>query len=182
MTAHSMFVRALFTLRVLWFALTFSCALLGLVTVMVPAPGKPVVDATIEAVFVVVALGVAIASFVFPARMYAISARAGGVEKSEPEPTPGGLGPARFAAPVQAARHAIGIGNTTLILAMALSEAVGLLGLVLHMQGAPMTVSSPFIAAAFLLALARFPSIASLAGPYERAHGASFAASEGGSY
>jgi hypothetical protein len=182
MTAHSIFVRALFTVRVLWFALTFSCALLGLVTVMVPGPGKPVLDATMEAVFAVVALGLAIASFVIPARMYAAMGRSGGVEKSAPEPTAGGLGPARFAAPEQAARHAVGVGNTMLILAMALSEAVGLLGLVLHMQGAPMTVSSAFIAAGFLLAAFRFPTITRLVGPYERAKGASFAASEGGSY
>jgi hypothetical protein len=45
-----------------------------------------------------------------------------------------------------------------------------------------MTVSSAFIAAGFLLAAFRFPTITRLVGPYERAKGASFAASEGGSY
>jgi hypothetical protein len=87
--------------------------------------------------------------------------------------------PARFAQPVKAARHALASAQTSFILSMALSEAVSLLGLVLHMQGAPVEASTPFLAAGTLLAAIRFPTPARLLAPYERVHGATFAASTG---
>jgi len=182
MRAQQIFARAIFTARVLWGALTFSCVLLGVVTVIVPSPVSHPPEESFVAIFAAVGFALAIASFVLPARVYANNVALVRVEKVEPEPTPDGPGPARFAHPELAAGRAMGIATTSLILSMALSEAVGLLGLVLHMQGAPMTLSSAFIGAAVVLAAVRFPTVPRLVEPFERAKGASFAASEGGSY
>ena len=182
MRAQQIFARAIKTVRIMWGALTFSCVLLGLMTVMVPSPVADAPDGSFVAMFAGLALAVAIASFVLPARIYATNVAQVRAEKVEPEPTASGPGAARFAHPEQEAGRAMGIAFTTFIMSMALSEAVALLGFVLHMRGAPMTISSAFIAAGALLQVARFPSIPRLIGPYERAQGASFAASEGGSY
>jgi hypothetical protein len=57
---------------------------------------------------------------------------------------------------------------------MALSEAVSMLGLALHMLGGPLAVSAPFFAAGTLLAAIRFPTLPRLVAPYERACGAKF--------
>jgi hypothetical protein len=182
MRAQQIFARAIFTVRIMWGALTFSCVLLGVVTVMVPSPVSHPPEESVVAIFSALGFALAIASFVVPARVYASNVARVRVEKVEPEPTPAGPGPARFAQPELAAGRAMGIANTSFILSMALSEAVGLLGLVLHMQGASMAMSSTFIGASVVLAAVRFPSIPRLVAPFERAQGASFAASEGGSY
>ena len=57
---------------------------------------------------------------------------------------------------------------------MALSEVVSLVGLVLHMFGAPLAISIPFFVAGTLLAAIRFPTLPRLVAPYERACGAKF--------
>jgi hypothetical protein len=59
---------------------------------------------------------------------------------------------------------------------------VSVLGLQLHMLGYAPTITMPFIVVGTVLAASRFPTVARLVGRYERLHGASFAASEGGSY
>ena len=87
---------------------------------------------------------------------------------------------ARFANPVEAARRAMALGQTTFILSMALSEAVSLVGLMLHMLGAPIMVSIPFFVVGTTLAAIRFPTVGRLVGDFERTHGASFAASMDG--
>jgi hypothetical protein len=183
MTAQQFFKNAMVTVRILWIALTVSNLLLGLITLVVPPQVSQPPDATMQLVFAGIAVALAVGSFVLPARIYAASAAQGRVEVAEPEAMRGGMrGAARFAEPLKAARRAMGLANTPYILSMAISEAVSLLGLVLHMQGAPMTVSTPFIAAGTLLAAARFPTLERLVGPFERLHGASFAASDGSSY
>ena len=182
MRSQQIFARGMFTVRIMWGALTFSCVLLGLVTVMVPSPVTHAPAGSFVAIFAGLAVALAIVSFVLPARILATNLAQVRVETMPGEPGPTGPAPARFTQPEVAARRALGIANTAFILSMALSEAVALLGLVLHMQGVPMSISSAFIAAGTLLAAVRFPSVARLVGPFERATGASFAASEGGSY
>ena len=183
MKAQAFFAQAMRVVLTLWGALTFSNVLLGVLTVVVPSRMPPPKDLTQVAILGALAVGVAIASFVVPARMQLQMARQARAEVAEPEPMPGGMrGPARFAQPEKAARAAMGLALTPFIMSMALSEAVSLLGLVVHMQGAAMTISTPFIVAGTLLAAIRFPTVARMVGPFERAHGATFAASTGPSY
>jgi len=184
MTAQQIFARALKTFRVLWFALTVSNLLLGLVTFLVPSRAAHPPDATMWQFFAALGAGLAVASFVVPARMYSRS-----IAGREPpqitaaEPTPdGSRGAARFAQPELAARAAMPAALTPFILSMALSETVSVLGLQLHMLGYAPTITMPFIVVGTVLAASRFPTVARLVGRYERLHGASFAASEGGSY
>ena len=73
----------------------------------------------------------------------------------------------------------MGLAFTPFLVSMALSEAVSLLGLVLRAQGAPLTHGMALIAAGTVLAAVRLPTLERLVGPYERLHGASFAASDG---
>jgi hypothetical protein len=142
--------------------------------VVPPAPtgGVPLENVVI---LIVCALGASIASFVVPARMYAKRK----AEVAEPEPGPGGVrGPARFANPSRAVNDALGTGQTAFIQGMALSEANACLGLTVHMLGGPHTWSLPFFALAIVLMAIRFPTRKSILGPFERLHGATFAASE----
>jgi hypothetical protein len=180
MTARQFFARAMKTVRILWGALLFSNVLLGVVTVLAPSQARHPPELTSVEMLAAAALAVAVASFVVPARMRATYLAASRAETTPAEPTPTGAGPARFAHPDQAARRAMGGALTPFILSMALSEAVSIVGLQLHMLGAAMTVSTPFIVAGTVLAAVRFPTLARLVGPFERAHAASFAASEGG--
>ena len=182
MTAAQFFANAMKTVRILWAALTFSNVLMGLVTFLVPSQARNPPDGTTQAILGATAVGAAIASFVLPMRMYATNAGRARVEITPPELTPGGPGAARFANPLEAARRAMGLALTPFIVSMALSEVSSIIGLQLHMLGAPMTISTAFVAAGTLLAAIRLPSVARLVGPFERIHGASFAASEGGSY
>jgi len=182
MTARQIFTRAMKTVRILWAALVFSNVLLGVVTFIVPSQASRPPEATLVYMLAAVALSVVVSSFVVPARMRAAYLANKRVETTPPEPTATGPALARFMDPVKAARRAMGGAFTPLIVSIALSEAVSMVGLQLHMLGASMTVSTAFIATGTLLAAIRFPTFERLVGPFERAHGASFAASEGGSY
>jgi len=68
----------------------------------------------------------------------------------------------------------LGRAQTGFILSMALSEVVSMVGLVLHMFGAPLAISSPFFVAGTLLAVLHFPRLPRLVAPYEQACGAKF--------
>jgi hypothetical protein len=179
MTAAQVFARAMPTVRILWAALTVSNLMLAVVSfVVVPHVSAPPPDVNVI-VIAMAAFAAAIASFVLPARLRGRRS----AEVAEPEPTPGGArGPARFVDPPRAARQAMARGQTGFILAMALSESISCDGLVTHMLGAPRAASLPFFVAGTLLCVIRFPTPARIVGPYERLHGASFAASEPPSY
>ena len=128
-----------------------------------------------------VAVMLAVASFVVPRTVGANAAKGARAEVLPAEPGYAGMGAAaRFANPVEAARRAMALGQTTFILSMALSEAVSLVGLMLHMLGAPIMVSIPFFVVGTTLAAIRFPTVGRLVGDFERTHGASFAASMDG--
>jgi hypothetical protein len=160
------FRRALPVIRILWGALTLSTVLLVVVSVIVQQDPQAALQPGQLPVLAVLALGSAVASFVLPARMAAKA------PLKRPEIVEGA--PGRFAHAEDAARHALGRGQTGFILSMALSEVVSMVGLVLHMFGAPLAISSPFFVAGTLLAVLHFPRLPRLVAPYERACGAKF--------
>ncbi|HEY1695690.1 MAG TPA: hypothetical protein VGG39_26160 [Polyangiaceae bacterium] len=166
------------TIRILWAALTMSVLMMAGVTfVVVPQVPRDGLPMTNVIILVVAAVGVSIASFVMPPRAYAQSK----AEVAEPEPGSGGVrGPARFVDPSRAVGRALAMGQTAFILAMALSEANACIGLAMHMLGAPHAWSLPFFALALVLMATRFPTPERILGPFERRHGATFAASEPG--
>lgn len=181
MTARQVLDAMLRTSRVLYGALVAATVLLAAISFIVkpdvPQPIQPLVEIYIA----VAAVGVAVTSFVFPAKALATSAARTRMEVVPSGVTMEGLPmPPRFADPLGAARRAMAAAQTSFILSLALSEAVSLFGLVLHMLGAPRPVSLPFFVAGTVLAALRFPTLSRFVAPFERAHGASFAASMDG--
>jgi hypothetical protein len=179
MTAQQVFQRMLPPVRILYGGLVASTLLLAVVSFKIPAGTEPQ-PLAVTVVLVVCAVGSAVFSFVLPA---VIANKPPRGERPAPEIGPDGKPlPRRFVDPAAAARDAMARGQTMLILQLALSEAVSCIGLVAHSLGEPRTMSLTLFAAGTLLAAIRFPTIASLVGPYERRSGASFAASgDGGS-
>ncbi|MGH7298333.1 MAG: hypothetical protein ACRELB_25560 [Polyangiaceae bacterium] len=179
MTAAQVIARAMPTVRILWAALTASNVVFAALSfVLVSGASRPPPDVTVLGIGLA-ALVAAVASFVLPLRV-----RGGRTATlAEPEPSAvGARGPARFVDPAKAARQAIARGQTGFIVSMALSESISCDGLALHMIGAPHSSTLPFFVVGTALCLVRFPTRARLLGPYERLHGATFAASEPGSY
>jgi hypothetical protein len=183
MTLQVRFASALQTMRILWVGLTASTVLLVVVAFKVQHEVQEPLPPLVQAVLVGAAVVVAVTSFVLPARFYgnlpshvrsevAETGRMGGFVSQG----------ARFADPDRAAGKAIAVAQTPFILSMALSEAVSLLGFVVAFHGGPITVAGPLFAAGTLLAAIRFPTLARIVGPYERAHGATFPASTPASY
>ena len=174
MTRAQLTARYLPVARTLWGGLTVSNVILGVVSFVVP-PSERALDPGVVRVLCVFALGAAVGSFVLPRYLVASNMRRSQV-------LPGGVGrdgkplPARFADPVAASRQAMSRGQVPFILSMALSETVSLFGFMLHMTGAPMSISTGLIAVGTLLAASRFPTPGRLLGSYERAHEASFEA------
>jgi hypothetical protein len=169
------FQRMLPTARILWGALVVSTLLIAFMAFRLPQDPHLHLDPNVELILGVVAVGIAIASFVVPPLVATSNARRLDVGIFPANQLTGAT--ARFLDPQRAARQALGIGQTTLILSMALSEVPSLLGLVLHMQGAPTPHVVPLFAAGTLLSLVRFPTVARMKSPFERAVGATFAAS-----
>ena len=160
------FRRGMRVIRILWGALTLSTVLLVVVSVVAQKDPQAALQPGQLPVLAVVALGAAVASFVLPARL----ARQASLKR----PAMGEGEPGRFAHAENAARSALARGQTGFILSMALSEVVSMVGLVLHMLGAPLAISSSFFAAGTLLAASHFPRLRRLVAPYERACGAKF--------
>ncbi len=179
MTAQQVFQRTLPTIRILYGALVASTLLLAGLSFKIPAGTDPQ-PLAVTVVLVLCAVGSAVFSFVLPGLITKQPARG---EMPAPEIGPDGKPvPRHFVDPAGAARDAMARGQTMLILKLALSESVSCIGLVAHMFGEPRPMSLALFAAGTLLAAIRFPTIASLVGPYERRSGASFAASgDGGS-
>lgn len=180
MRPRDVFNQAIRVHRVLWAALTASHALL--LVVLFVQRGRLDTSRAVPSAMVLAlglaAVGCAVVSGVLPARALAQDARLRPQEVLRPEPTGGYQPPARFTHPVKSARHCAGVGTTALVLKMALAEAVSLDGFVLGFLGAPPTTFLPFFAVGIVLAALRFPTVERLIGPYERAHGATFAASD----
>jgi hypothetical protein len=160
------------TYRVLWAALTLSQALFLVVLFVVRdsngVPAHPPPSSTVLMMYIVSA-SITVFSFVLPSRMYAQSARLRPLEIVRSD-----MGAGRFADPVKAAQQASATGFTAFMLRMALAEAVSLDGFALGFLGTPLVTFVPFFAVGIALALLRFPTVESVYGPFERAHGASF--------
>jgi hypothetical protein len=170
MLAPEVLQRSLTTARVLWAALLASQLVITALSLVMASPGG---GAWRSQIVVMTVLGVAdaIASFIVPERTAATNARSRSPQMSTGEPLPGGApGPLTLANPSAATRTALAIGNTALILSMALSEVVTLLGFSMHLVGAPAQVSLPFCLVGIALGGVRFPTVKSLVGAYERAH------------
>lgn len=170
-TPTQLFQRMLPTARILWAGLVASTLLVAVFAFLVqpdaPAPLAP----TLELVLAAMAVAAAVASFVLPGIVATSNARH--VDVGPANQLTGAV--ARFADPQRAVRQAMAVGQTCLILSMALSEVPSLLGLVLHMLGAPTAHVVPFLVTGTLLSAIRLPTIASLITPFERACGARFA-------
>ncbi len=184
MTARQVFDQSLRVTRVIHAALVMTTVMLAVVSFVVQPDVPQPAPANMEASLAAVAVVVAVLSFVLPAKTTATAAAAIRVEILPPGVGSDGMPlPPRFADPATAARRAMAAAQTGLILSLALSEAVSLFGLVLHMLGAPHPISLPFFVAGTILAALRFPTVPRLVAPFERAHNASFAASmDGGTY
>lgn len=172
MAAQQVFQRMMGVIRILYGALVLSTVLLGIISFIVPG-NAAAPEQSMELALGLVAVVVAVMSFVLP-RMGAKANTRRIAEVLPPEPQPDGRAVSRFANPEAAARTALARAQTPFILSMALSEAVSLLGLALHMLGAPQGHTLPFFVAGTVLALVRFPTAGRLVAEFERAHGASF--------
>jgi hypothetical protein len=159
-------------MRILWFALVVSTLLLVAVVFKVtPHLDKHPSDPNLEVSLFAVAGAIAVASFVMP--WYFMKQAAGSIGEMLIPGSPGA--PARFREPLPVARKAVAIAQPVFIIAMALSEAVSVIGLSLHMLGGPMEHVLPLMAAGTLLAAVRFPTAGRMAAAFERATGARFA-------
>jgi hypothetical protein len=182
MTAQRFLAQQMRVVTIIWAALTFSNVLIGVVIVVNHWPKPQALDTQTQVILYASALGGAVVSFVLP-RMLLAKALPGvrfEVFPGEPGPT-GTPSRGRFAQPEKAARRAFGIAFQPFFLSMALSESVSMVGLALRGVGGPPSVALALVAVGTLLAASRFPTAARLLGPFERAHDATFAASEGGS-
>jgi hypothetical protein len=174
MATADVFRARLQTARVLWAALLASDVVFTILGLTLPAnAGTP--PPTYVPMFWVLALGIAVTSFVLPARQAAALSRATEMEKVPGRPLPGTQLPTVvFADPALAGSRAFAIGSTLLILSMALSEAVCLFGFALHLVGGPTAATLPLSLFGVVLAAVRFPTLERMIGPYARAHGATF--------
>jgi hypothetical protein len=179
MKAQTILANGLRTVRILWAALVVSTLLIPFAASRMEIDPKQTLQTSMAAILGLVALALTIASVVVPRLVLANGARVGTPEVSRPEPIPGVASPpGRFAQPDRAARRALAVCQQPFLLSMALSEAVSLIGLMLHAFGGGLLVAAPFFAAGTLLSLSRFPTFDGLFGPFERIVGASFAASQ----
>lgn len=174
------------TPRILWGALVSSNALyFGLLLYLNTADARRAglhPDPTLALVFAPVALGLAVASVLLPARLHAAAARAAAVETRDDlrdDPlgaTQGFRRPASservFADPAAARRAALQAFLAPFIVGMAMAESVSLFGLVLGFLGFGLAVVAPFFVVGAGLQATRYPTEAAVEGPFERAHGA----------
>jgi hypothetical protein len=179
---------ALYTLRIVWFALLASTFMyLGLaVAVLAKTAQKPQVDVMLFAL-PVVALLVTIMSFVLPPFLYRQAANAGDLEiKGEVVPN---AYPDRyreavpkrqvFADPEAAMSKAYASFMTPFILSLALSEAVAIFGLVIVMMGFGVSMGVPYFLFGATLIAVRFPSHSKVLAMFEKVRGAFFPTSQG---
>ncbi len=135
-------------------------------------------SAAVQEALGALAFVIAVMSFVLPVRLRPARCV---------EVMPAGFGahgqplPARFASPDVAARWAMTFAVRRLILSMGLSECVAFVGLMLNRLGGAKIASFSCVIVGILLTLIRFPTLARMVEPFERAHGATFAASMDGS-
>jgi F0F1-type ATP synthase membrane subunit c/vacuolar-type H+-ATPase subunit K len=165
------------TARILWLALMTSVGLYVVVlrTIVIQTPTAPL-QAFLPLVFGIVAFMAATASFLIPKnamRRAILLLNLPLVEMKDPNARGAFAETVRsFAQPEEAARRAVAVFQTGLILALALSESVVLLGFVLGFLGYGSATAAPFFVAGALLMAIRFPTEAAIVRLLESSYGA----------
>jgi hypothetical protein len=175
--------RHLQTPRILWFALLmaslFYPAILLFLRQQGSLPARPG-ELSMVPIFYVVALLTATMSFVVPRlglaqALASFASRIGSESSSGQAPWPGYRAPATSERVVRLTdddrRQLVNQLRPRLIIALALSESVSLLGFMLGFLGHPPALWVPLSAAGSLLIAARFPTARWALGAVERAHG-----------
>ncbi len=149
------------TLRVLWAAILSSMLMIAAMALVLP-PSELMPESLHLFVFAGVALGSAVMSFVVPEQVFRSTLSKLELKEAPDPQAPSGFGEASrikvFADPARARRVVSGAYKTALILGLALSESIGILGLVLNRLGHPFAHSALFFAASVLLVALRFPA------------------------
>lgn len=169
------------TPRILWGAIYFSTFLFLVVLVVQPGP-RPEPQPVMAYAFAVLGLGLAVVSFTLPVILRKNAFDKVRLEITEAaDPNASGIIPYRdapkrrvFADPTAAMGTAFAVYQTTLILGCALNEAIALFGFMLGFLGHPPQVFMPFFVLAWLLFPFRFPTLARVLEPLEKAKGAAF--------
>lgn len=173
---------ALQVMRILWAGLAGSVVVYDVVLVVVrkdPNRAVPEMTPHLPEMLAVVALGIAVASFVLPRKFLADGiARLNVPVTEEPGEAIGGF---RESAPVrrvvtnpeQAVVSALPVFQTPFLVGMALCEAIALFGFMLGFMGARMPVAVGFFLLSLALMAVKFPRLSSITGAIERATGAS---------
>lgn len=162
--------------RLLWVALCLSNPLFFVVVFAVGPQGE--LQASLVPIAALLALGAAVASFVFPASWLARALRRLPVRLVDVpgEATSGFREPApverRIANPEQTLVDGFVRYTTSLVLGMALAESVGLWGVIFAFLGAPPWMWAPFAVVSLGIMLSKFPRISTVARALERATGA----------
>lgn len=166
---------SLMTARILWASLLGATVMfLGVLLFLGPQQHREPVAAMLPA-FGLVALTIAVLSFVLPQRLYTQALERIEIDVVE---RPGAQGsdvipdraaPARRVAkkPAKALRRAFGIYQTKLVLACALGESVAVFGFLLGFTGHPLLHALPFFVISWALLLLQFPTLAKILGPVE---------------
>lgn len=177
-----MLANRLRTVRTLWAGLVMSVCLF-VVALYFSRSQPPMPAAPITApIFAVVALGVAVASFVIPANVRKTAYANVNLPTEEvadagaSDVIPDRDAPKRrvFANPDEALGRAFALFQTPFILSMSLSEAVALFGFVLGRLGFSPLIVAPFFVASLTLMFVRFPTVQRIIEPFERAANAKF--------
>jgi len=175
-----MLAKRLKTVRTLWFGLVASVCMF---VVALAFEKKPLhAEPFMAPVLALLALGVAVASFVIPANMRKTAyAKVDLPVEEVPDTSTSDVIPDRdapkrrvFAKPDEALEKAFARYQTPFILSMALSEAVGLFGFMLGRFGFSPLVYGPFFVVSVALMVLRFPTLPKILEPFERAANAKF--------
>ncbi|CAN5331695.1 hypothetical protein BH09MYX1_BH09MYX1_30370 [soil metagenome] len=168
----------LLTMRILWMSLIVSVLAFAAVVFYVEVP-QVTPQAFMLPAFGVVAIANAVISVVFPAhqrkKMMVAQLSRLVVERANPaaevtfrEAAP----PIKvFDDPRAVWAKAFALYQTPFILALAISESVGLFGVVLVFQGFPRVTALPFLALSLMLQIARFPTAEKIAASVKSATG-----------
>jgi len=171
----------LMTVRILWFSLLVSTAMFLVVLVFAKNP-EPNRMPILPPAFGVMALGLAVLSFVIPGQVQRTACARASLQLTEQaDPNASSVIPYRdapkrlvFADLEQASRAAFVAYQPAMIIGCSLCEAIALSGFVIAYMGHPLPLALPFFALSWLLFALRFPTLARVRGPLEKAKGAVF--------
>lgn len=165
--------QAFFVRRIIWASLLASTFIYLFILRTIPQPPAPENGTVMLIALAVVALMCAIASFVVPRIVGRGGLRGLGL-RVVPAPSFGDLpgGTTVFEDAASARQRALGVLQTSFILALALREAIAIYGLVLGFQGHPLPEYIGFFVVAWLLMGLGYPTQAADDAELEAAYGA----------